>query len=264
MSGRGRIAAGGLGAALLVASVAGVSAQAGWHGFYRASEAPVAASGKTPQRALRPARSGSVCIQEILRAQERYGIPNNLLLGIGLQEAGVTRGGALTIWPWSVNAEGEGRMFESRAAAEAWVARRQAQGVSSIDVGCMQVNLRWHPDAFERMADGFDPVKNVDYAARFLVDLQRRTGDWMLAAGSYHSFSPERRDIYLQSLRRNVAVANDRLAGFVQLAALTPEAPGTATQDRRGWTSGLGGGGRRSIYSSADLQPVLPKFSRSF
>ena len=45
------------------------------------------------------------------------------------------------------------------------------------------------------------PGANVDYAARFLRDLYRQTGDWMTAAGSYHSFTPERREIYLAALK---------------------------------------------------------------
>ena len=77
-----------------------------------------------------------------------HGIPNNILLGIGLQEAGRRVGEGVTIWPWSVNAAGTGRVFDSRDEALAWVQERQAAGIASIDVGCMQINLRWHPEAF--------------------------------------------------------------------------------------------------------------------
>ncbi len=67
----------------------------------------------------------------------------------------------------------------------------QAQGVRSIDVGCMQINLRHHPNAFADLEEAFDPVSNARYAARFLKDLQATRGDWMRSASHYHSQTPE-------------------------------------------------------------------------
>ncbi|MDZ7712446.1 MAG: hypothetical protein U5L06_04740 [Rhodovibrio sp.] len=68
-------------------------------------------------------------------------------------------------------AEGRGRYLPSKAAAIAEVRDLQARGVSNIDVGCMQVNLHWHGDAFESLEQAFDPAYNVAYAAAFLLDL---------------------------------------------------------------------------------------------
>jgi hypothetical protein len=51
-------------------------------------------------------------------------------------------------WPWAIDADGVGQFFATKAQAVAAVAALQAQGVHSIDVGCMQVNLMHHPDAF--------------------------------------------------------------------------------------------------------------------
>ena len=232
-----------------------------WTGFYTASPAP---REEAPQGDMR-----GICIRAILEAQERYGIPDNILLGIGLQEAGTRRGGALTVWPWAVNAAGEGRLFEDRASAMDWVRERQAAGVRSIDVGCMQINLRWHPDAFQSLEEGFDPRIGADYAARFLLALRKQTGSWALAAGSYHSFTPEKRDIYLASLRKNVAVANQRIEALRRLAGGAAPAPREVEVARAEtgagfWTASLseGGTGVRSLYSTADLQPVLPQFAR--
>ncbi|MGY6704338.1 lytic transglycosylase domain-containing protein [Roseinatronobacter sp.] len=226
------------------------------------------------------------CIAEILRAQQRYGIPDNLLLGIGLQEAGTSRGGRLTVWPWAVNAAGEGRLFDTRQAAMAWVRERQQSGVQSIDVGCLQINLRWHPNAFANLEQGFDPAINVDYAARFLRGLYAETGDWMRAAGAYHSRTPDLAAIYLASLRRNVAVANDRIAAFHTLAGAraaahssppvtqradaplspqTPIEPRTTPWDHGYWSTQTGdAGGVYGIYSRERLEPILPKFQQHF
>nr|WP_249138847.1 lytic transglycosylase domain-containing protein [Actibacterium sp. MT2.3-13A] len=264
----------------LLPALAGAPAGAGWSGFYTSTRSAAA------RREAAPAPSGpvpaqSVCVREILRAQLRHGIPDNILLGIGLQEAGVTRSGALTVWPWAVNAAGDGRLFDSRAAALDWVRAQQAAGVSSIDVGCMQINLRWHPEAFEGAAEGFDPAVNVDYAARFLKQLHDQTGDWKTAAGSYHSFTPEKRETYLAALTRNVAVANDRIDQFRAIAAggaaAETEQPARAPEAARDadaagggiWSAGLsaradGKARRRSIYSEAELQPILPNFRQGF
>lgn len=251
-------------AALLAA---GPGAASGWQGFYTPSERETVGGGMEVSE-------DAVCVREILQAQLRHGIPGNLLLGIGLQEAGIQRDGRLTVWPWAVNAEGKGRLFESWKSAATWVEQQRAAGVSSIDVGCMQVNLHWHPEAFAEPAQGFDPAQNVDYAAQFLKELYRQTGDWETAAGSYHSFTPERRDTYLASLKRNLAVANDRIEAFRLLAAeARPRAEEETVRRAQApggiaWSSGLsqlqqGADGARSLYSDRALQPVLPVFLRT-
>jgi hypothetical protein len=84
-------------------------------------------------------------------------------------------------------AEGEGRFLPSKAAAIETVRQLQARGVRNIDVGCMQVNLHHHPDAFESLEAAFDPEANVAYAAGFLVALREDARSWTRAIGQYHS-----------------------------------------------------------------------------
>ena len=171
--------------------------------------------------ALGPQSDAGVCIAAIRRAEAAHGIPADLLLAIGMQEAGMRRGGRMTVWPWTLNVEGRGVRFDSRAEAEDFLQGELAQGKRSIDVGCLQINLRWHPDAFPTPSDGFDPLRNADYAARFLRGLYHETGDWLQAAGRYHSATPELKDIYLAGLGRHMsrlkdgAEALDALAGPV-------------------------------------------------
>jgi len=273
-----------IGLTAIFASVATL-AGAGWDGFFAfPAPAPSAAVVAAPQ-VTAPVSVQNVCVQEILRAQTRYSIPDNILLGIGLQEAGFVHEGQLTIWPWAVNAEGTGRIFDTRAKALGWVEEQQGTGVRSIDVGCMQINLRWHPEAFTSTLQGFNPAVNVDYAARFLLRLYQKTNDWMLAAGSYHSFNPETRDVYMTSLRRNVAVANARIdtframvSGDAEIIAAAEAAPQPAPappQEQEpdpnagviwsSWLSLRGGSEhRRGIYSAKDLQPALPNFVKQF
>ena len=250
--------------------------QAGWSGFYTASQPTVV---KQVELVL-PIQS--ICVREILLAQARYNIPGNILLGIGLQEAGTKINKQLTVWPWAINAEGKGRLHNTKASAMVWVARQLQDGMRSIDIGCMQVNLRWHPNAFSSLAEGFNPKTNVDYAARLLTTHYKETGNWRTAAGRYHSKTPEKQQVYLKSLTQNVRVANAQINQFRVLAGLKSSTLKVAKQPlaplaeqftdkstkQSNWTAALSVQGKsgnryRSIYSQAQLQPILPKFNHN-
>ena len=88
-------------------------------------------------------------------------------------------------------AEGQGRYLSSKLEAINEVRALQARGVRNIDVGCMQVNLYHHADAFFSLEQAFDPAANVAYAAQFLRSLFAGSGSWQEAAGQYHSATPE-------------------------------------------------------------------------
>ena len=132
---------------------------------------------------------GTVCGIETARQERQQAIPDRLLHSISLVESGRwdAERRAVSAWPWTVTAEGEGQYLPSKAAAIAEVRRLRAGGVRNIDVGCMQVNLQAHPDAFASIEDAFDPATNVAYAARFLVSLHEDAQDWPTAGAYYHS-----------------------------------------------------------------------------
>jgi len=119
-------------------------------------------------------------------------IPDRLLYAISLVESGRwdSDSRASFAWPWTVMAEGEGRFLPTKAAAVAEVRKLQAAGIHNIDVGCMQVNLQAHPDAFANLDEAFEPATNVAYAARFLVGLHDSTQNWQTAGAYYHSQTP--------------------------------------------------------------------------
>jgi hypothetical protein len=140
-----------------------------------------------------------VCASAIAAAEQNSGLPPGLLGAIARVETGRrTPTGGVQPWPWSFNAAGEGRYAATRGEAVADVQARLAAGTRSIDIGCMQINLLHHPDAFPSVEAGFDPATNVAYAVRFLRALHARTGDWQTATMQYHSATPERGLIYHQ------------------------------------------------------------------
>jgi hypothetical protein len=139
------------------------------------------------------ARAG-ICRDAALLAEKRHNIPAGLLAAIAVVESGRTLpdGAEKTAWPWTINAEGTGHWFETREEAMAKVERLKSEGVRSIDIGCMQVNQKYHPDAFGDLRQAFTPIVNADYAARFLKELFEETRSWSRAVSFYHSRTPER------------------------------------------------------------------------
>ncbi len=152
-----------------------------------------AAAGARPVPAVSIPAPSALCRAAILQAERTSHVPDRLLDAIAMVESGRRDpiSGAVYPWPWTINAEGVGHFYESKAEAIAAVQAFQARGVRSMDVGCMQVNLQYHPDAFASLDQAFDPVANAAYGARFLQQLYNQTNAWPLAAAAYHSFTPD-------------------------------------------------------------------------
>jgi hypothetical protein len=137
-----------------------------------------------------------LCESAAQQAAAETGVPLNVLQAIALAESGRSYGGARRPWPWTVNFGGPGFWYDSSEEAQLAVVERQSVGTTNFDVGCFQINHRWHGDAFETMAQMFDPTANALYAARFLMELYQETGSWPDAAAAYHSRTPELAEAY--------------------------------------------------------------------
>ena len=110
------------------------------------------------------------------RASALHGVPLNVLYSVGLTETG--RRGELS--PYDMNVDGQAVHSTSLAEAMARFAQAKARGAKFIDIGCMQINHRFHSAEFRSLTEMFDPARNVDYAANFLKGLGRRParGRW--------------------------------------------------------------------------------------
>ena len=138
---------------------------------------------------MRP--SNNDCVDEIAAASVRHGVPAALLYAVAVTESGrVQHGGQTRPWAFAVNVSGASYQFDTMDDAIASVRRAQARGETSIDVGCLQINLRHHPKAFGSLDRAFDPKANVEYGAQYLGDLYRRFGNWTSAVAFYHSATP--------------------------------------------------------------------------
>ena len=128
------------------------------------------------------AQDAEACNAAFPAAESRWQIPKGLLSAIAQVES--------NRWPWIIDTAGTSHSFASKAEAEAAVASLTAQGLRNVDVGCMQISLLHHPDAFSSLSQAFDPATNIDYAARFLAGLHRLSGSWEAAIARYHSSTP--------------------------------------------------------------------------
>ncbi len=115
----------------------------------------------------------------------------------------------------------------------------QAQGIRLIDVGCFQVNLFYHPEAFKSLEDAFDPAINAQAAAKFLRSLYDNSADWETAVAHYHSADPALGQPYmhqvLQSWRGGPAMPNaplSQVAALVQVITPRALAPASAVPAR--------------------------------
>ncbi len=168
-----------------------------------------------------------VCHSAAAAAERKLDLPPGLLLAIGRVESGRRNPatGRVTAWPWTINANGAGRLFETPGEALSETRALRERGIASIDVGCFQINLLHHPAAFANLEEAFDPEANATYAARFLLDLRSRTGNWEQAIAAYHSSTPERGEPY----------RNRVLAGFA--ASGSSSGPAASVRPMAIWTS---------------------------
>jgi len=203
---------------------------------------------------------GLLCRAAIASVERVEAIPAHLMAAIGRVESG-RRDEATGVqhpWPWTINAEGQGAFFDTKAQAVAAVRAMQARGVKSIDVGCMQVNLMHHPDAFPTLEQAFDPAVNTAYAARFLRQLFGQTVDWTKAVGLYHSSTPELSEPYVKKVMALWPEESKRPAGTTALAsawaATTPH--GTLLPAQQ--VAGTAAPGSVSVGRGLDLYRAQP------
>jgi hypothetical protein len=110
-------------------------------------------------------------------------VPLGLLYAIALTETGA--GGYLNAN--ALNIEGQSFVGETQSEAMAAFMAARKHGKDLVDIGCMQINFRYHHDGFAKTADMLDPKINVTYAARFLKSLRRKHGSWTIAVARYHA-----------------------------------------------------------------------------
>jgi soluble lytic murein transglycosylase-like protein len=210
--------------------------------------APLIGAGSAP---------GLQCRQAIRGAERAARIPDQLMAAIGRVESGrPDAAGVIHPWPWTINAEGIGQYFQTKVEAMAAVRALQARGVKSIDVGCMQVNLMFHPAAFASLEQAFDPAANAAYAARYLNQLFVQAGTWVKATANYHSATPDLGDGYQ---RRVAAVLPEEMRRLRDTPGLGGNVWSVSAFTANAYNAGAVSSGSGSMLSNrADQARLLP------
>ena len=203
--------------------------------------------------------AASPCEQAALEAEKAFDLPAGLMQAIGRVESGRYDATSKQIvpWPWTIDVAGDGRQFDSAEDAVQATQGHRAKGVRNIDVGCFQISLQYHPDAFETMEQAFDPPTNGRYAGRLLASLKARLGTWPDAVAAYHSADPVRGAPYREKV----------YASWNATSAATPmpEVPSGSTKLAFGitlWTPSKPGEALSVIHVGAGAAP-LPKVTNA-
>lgn len=179
-------------------------------------------------------------------AAREFGVPPAVLLALMLTESGRKTGHALRPWPWTVNMEGDGQWFDTEADARAFVETRYRRGARSFDIGCFQINYKWHHQGFSSIDEMFRPLANARYAARFLSALFAELGSWDRAAGAYHSRTPELAGRYRARFLQHLARMEGDVGDTAPQSPKAQLAEGAAPRSRRDT-----GGGYPLLHSGA-------------
>ncbi len=152
-----------------------------------------------------------VCDQTAREIEAERGTPDHLLSAITLTESG-RRAPDRTVkaWPWTINVGGQGYQYATKEQAIQAARQLLEAGTRSFDVGCMQINMRYHPRAFTSLEEAFEPRANITYAADFLERLANRHNDWARATGLYHSYTEEYNLLYTDRVETFMGIARRR------------------------------------------------------
>ena len=152
------------------------------------------------------------CVEAAEQVQTAIGAPEQLLAAVALNEtARRAPNGQVAPWPWTINVAGQGYVFATKEQAVFAAEQLLNSGTRSFDVGCMQVNVFFHPRAFTSLDEAFDPLSNVMYAASYMEQLRAETRSWERAVELYHSYTEEYNQIYGARFQSYLSLARRRV-----------------------------------------------------
>jgi Transglycosylase SLT domain len=199
--------------------------------------------------------ASTLCEWAATTAAETSGVPTDILRALTLTETGRSVQGVLRPWPWAINQGGDGQWFASRDQMLAHAQNLIASGVTNFDIGCFQLNYRWHAQGFASLDDMADPAQNARYAAAYLLAKYQTTGDWGAAAAAYHSATPEHATRYLARFSDVFASLghSDVVAGAPTPAIAEPDRPNTFPL----LVAGRGSSGGSLVPLVAGMRPLF-------
>ena len=152
---------------------------------------------------FKPVYSNSLtnCLNFTEKYGKQFNIPDKLLTSISLVESGIKKNNNFVSWPWTLNVAGKSMFFDNKNDALNFLKKNYKNKNKNIDVGCMQISMKYHINEFDSLENILDPDENVKYAAKFLKKLFFKHKRWNEAISRYHSSVPARKKQYLNRVK---------------------------------------------------------------
>jgi len=123
-----------------------------------------------------------------------YGVDPLLLYSIAITESATGAGnGYIRPYPYVFRTKDGPSFFKDLNTAEIAL-RKVLQNTHNVDIGMMQINLRYHPQPDPLAL--LDPQHNLSIAAQYLRKTLASTKDPIVGVGRYHSYTEELADWY--------------------------------------------------------------------
>ena len=116
-----------------------------------------------------------------------------LLYSISLAESALAadgKKGFMAPNPFVIRTLSKGHHFDSLEEAASFMAKMSEKQKSTMDVGLLQINMKWHPHPNPEQL--LNPEDNLRAGAKILKAALASTDDQILGVGRYHSWTPER------------------------------------------------------------------------
>ena len=122
------------------------------------------------------------------------GIDPLLLYSVALAESAFHKKGIKTVKPWQFALRTSSRAYYGESYEDTVrELHRILKTTDSVDIGLMQINLRWHAHRVHKPEDLLDVKTNVTVAADILKErLIANHDNWAQALAQYHSFDDNR------------------------------------------------------------------------
>lgn len=162
------------------------------------------------------ANTNEPCRKNIEFIEKELKLPNKLLVSISLTETGRNFNGKFQTWPWSLNVSGKTHYFANKIKMKTFLMKKLKSNITNIDIGCMQINYKYHINDLSKVDFFLDPYNNVKWGGDFLKRLYERHKSWNMAISRYHSSDKVRQKKYLTKVYKNWKVEREKKSLFLK------------------------------------------------
>ncbi|GLO64054.1 lytic transglycosylase [Vibrio sp. MACH09] len=121
--------------------------------------------------------------KEVAKARQ---VPEAILYTLAFGESKIQlQSGTIRPWPWTLNVKGQPYYYATRTEA-CQALKRKLQHTELIDIGLTQLNWYWQKSHFSSPCEVFEPIVNLNHAAKILLEGKAKYGSWVKAAGYFH------------------------------------------------------------------------------